>query len=158
MPILLRKMTQKSFEEYLEKAIPAYAFNNIESGRWPEEGALERSRADHESLLPDGINTKNNYLFEVISRNEDCIVGFLWLAIDDKFGSKSAFIYDIAIYEGYRRLGYARQALKDLESFVKDLGIYKIGLHVFHQNKSAQSLYDSMGYSVVSSNMAKSIA
>ncbi len=156
MPTFLRKMTQKSFEEYLDKAIHAYAFNNIESGRWQEEGALERSRADHENLLPDGINTKNNYLFEIVSR-DDCIVGFLWLAIEDKFGAKSAFIYDIAIYEGYRRLGYARQALKDLELFVKNLGIYKIGLHVFHQNKSAQSLYESMGYSVVSFNMAKSI-
>ena len=158
MSMLLRKMTQKSFQEYLDKAIPAYASNNIESGRWLEEGALERSRADHESLLPDGLNTKNNYLFDIVSRSDNCIVGFLWLAVEDKFGSTSAFIYDIAIYESYRRLGYARQALKELELFVKDLGICKIGLHVFHQNKSAQSLYESMGFSVVSSNMAKSIA
>lgn len=157
MSITLRKMKENVFDEYLVKSIPAYALENIESGRWIEEGAIERSRADHESLLPDGIHTKNNYLFEVITGKESNVVGVLWVNVDDTVSTKSAFIYDIEIYEDHRRQGYAKQTLNALECFVKDLGINKIGLHVFRQNAAAQSLYEAMGYRVVSSNMSKSI-
>lgn len=157
MSIVLKEMREDSFEKYLDKAIPAYASDNIESGRWPKEGAHERSRSDHERLLPDGIHTENNYLFDTYSNHDNCIVGFIWLSVEINSGVKSAFIYDIEIFEGYRRQGYAKLALSSVEEFVKELGIDKIGLHVFRQNISAQSLYEAAGYSVASSNMVKSL-
>jgi len=150
-------MTDITFQNYLEQAIPNYARDNIESGRWPEKGAIERSREDYKHLLPKGIKTKSNHLFEIVSVDEGFTVGVLWLAIEDKFGVKTAFIYDIEVKVEYRRKGYARSALIAMESFAKNLDIDSIGLHVFHQNSSAQALYRSMGYNVVSTNMAKSI-
>ncbi len=154
----LRNMTDIAFSEYLEKAIPDYARDNIESGRWAEQGAIERSREDHKRLLPEGIKTPNNHLFEIISVDQECAVGVLWLAVEDKYGIKTAFIYDIEVKEEYRRKGYARSALLELENFASNLSIDSIGLHVFRQNSSAQALYNSLGYNVVSSNMVKSIA
>lgn len=157
MLILLREMSQNAFCEYEDKAIRSYANENIESGRWIKKGAVEQSRAVFKELLPDGLNTKDNYLFEIILKSKDCVVGILWLSVEDKYAGKSAFIYDIEIYEDYRRKGYAKQSLKAIESYSKDLSINKIGLHVFNHNKSAASLYEAMGYDVVSSNMVKTI-
>ena len=39
-------MPQSTFAQYAENAIAAYAIYNIASGRWPNDAALERSRAD----------------------------------------------------------------------------------------------------------------
>jgi ribosomal protein S18 acetylase RimI-like enzyme len=157
MPIRLKPMTDIKFSEYLENAISSYACENVDSGRWLEQGAIERSREDHEQLLPEGVNTKNNYLFEILSEADECSVGIVWLALEDKYGVKTAFIYDIEVKPAFRRKGYARSALLELESLASKQGIGSIGLHVFRQNSAAQNLYKAMGYSVVSSNMVKSI-
>ncbi|WP_185233433.1 GNAT family N-acetyltransferase [Teredinibacter franksiae] len=154
----LKNMTDSVFSEYLKTAIPNYAHDNIESGRWAEKGAIERSSKDHKRLLPQGTKTDNNYLFEIISKNRDCSVGILWVAVEENYGIKTAFIYDIEVKKAYRRKGYARSALIELERFANDLNIHNIGLHVFRQNRSAQALYNSLGYNVVSTNMVKSIA
>lgn len=63
MASILKKMSKSEFVQYLEHAVPEYARENVESGRWLSEGAIERSRLDYERLLPEGIKTKNNYLF-----------------------------------------------------------------------------------------------
>ena len=154
----LKNMTDSVFSEYLKTAIPDYAHDNIESGRWAEKGAIERSSKDHRRLLPQGTKTANNYLFEIFSINKDCSVGILWVAVEENYGIKTAFIYDIEVSKAYRRKGYARSALIELERFANDLNIHNIGLHVFRQNRSAQALYNSLGYKVVSTNMVKPIA
>jgi ribosomal protein S18 acetylase RimI-like enzyme len=157
MSSILKFMSEDTYSKYMEDAIPSYAHENIKSGRWPEERAIERSREDHKKLLPDGIQTKNNHFFEIRSVDNDHSVGYLWIAIEDNFGSRSAFIYDIAISKEHRRQGYAKRALKDLEKFVKDQNINSLSLHVFRQNSAAQSLYTALGYKVVSTNMVKVI-
>jgi len=154
----LKNMTDSVFLEYLKTAIPNYAHDNIESGRWVEKGAIERSSSDHKRLLPQGTKTANNYLFEIVSISKDCSVGILWIAVEENYGIKTAFIYDIEVNKAYRRKGYARSALIELERFANDLNIHNIGLHVFRQNRSAQALYNSLGYKVVSTNMVKPIA
>jgi ribosomal protein S18 acetylase RimI-like enzyme len=158
MTSFLKKMSQPEFVQYLDNAIPEYARENVESGRWQPEGAVERSRSDHERLLPEGIETKNNYLFNIISPTDDCNVGSLWLSIEEHDQNNSAFIYDIEVNPRYRRKGFATSALNEIEDIVKGLGIETLGLHVFRHNISAEKLYTSLGYNIVSTNMAKSLA
>ncbi|MCE0557688.1 GNAT family N-acetyltransferase [Motilimonas sp. E26] len=158
MHLKLKDMTRIIFSEYLEKAIADYARENVESGRWAEESAIQRSREDLKHALPKGIETENNHLFEIFSVDEGCSVGVLWITIEEKFGIKTAFICDIEIKKEYRRKGYARSALLELERYSSGMNIDSIGLHVFRQNSPAQALYGSLGYSVVSTNMVKSIA
>lgn len=158
MASILKKMSKLEFTQYLEYAVPEYARENVESGRWVSEGAIERSRLDYERLLPDGIETTNNYLFNILSPADKCIAGSLWLAIEKHAQISSAFIYDIEVKKNYRRKGLATNALIEIEAFVKALDIKTLGLHVFRQNTSAQKLYSCLGYSVVSTNMTKSLA
>ena len=153
MQVSLKLMSEETFREYLNLVIPSYANDNIESGRWDKEGALERSKKEYDHLLPEGLESKNNYLFNVVEHNNNNNVGYIWVKVD----SKSAFIYDIGISEDYRRKGYAKSALNLIEGVVSKLGVTSIGLHVFNQNSGAQALYNSFGYQVVSHNMRKVI-
>lgn len=52
MPSSLHRMNESDFTNFLQNAIPAYARENVESGRWPEAGAIERSHADYRKVLP----------------------------------------------------------------------------------------------------------
>ena len=45
-------MSAKTLVHYLAVAIAGYAKDNVDSGRWPEEGAIERSHADFAALEP----------------------------------------------------------------------------------------------------------
>lgn len=152
MTTSLIKMTEAVFNEYCQAAIASYAKENIDAGRWKEEGAIERSREDHDRLLPEGIKTKNNHLFEIKENNHGQVVGHIWIAIDEQLNPKSAFIYDIEIYKAFRRKGLAKSVLKNAEDFVMKSDIYSIGLHVFNHNEAAKALYSELGYSTVSDN------
>ncbi len=148
-------MAEASFSQYAENAIVAYAEENIASGRWPKDGALERSRADFNDLLPQGLATPNQYLFIMQSGNET--VGYLHLAAVEKQGFNQAFVYDVEVLAAHQRKGHAKRAFVALEPIVCALGLSQIGLHVFAQNEAAQALYRSLGYHVTSVNMLKKL-
>jgi ribosomal protein S18 acetylase RimI-like enzyme len=82
-------------------------------------------------------------------------VGSLWVAILDRAGVRTAFIFNVEIDEPYRRQGHAKRAFKALEVVVRELGVDIIGLHVFAYNTAAQALYESLGYGVTGLNMQK---
>ncbi|MBC8352065.1 MAG: GNAT family N-acetyltransferase [Planctomycetes bacterium] len=148
-------MSDEAFTSYFENAVVGYAKDNIEAGRWPQVGAYERSRADFEESLPQGLQTPNNHLFEIVSKENGTSVGVLWFAVVEQHGIKSAFVYDIEIEPQYRRKGFAEAACNALESRVRELGLTNIGLHVFGNNMGAQALYKKLGFRVTGLNMLK---
>ena len=153
----IRPMRSESYTAYVEAAIVGYARENVDAGRWPAMGSLERSRADFESLLPQGLATPENHLYEIISP-DDQVVGFLWVAIERKHGAVSAYIYDLEVKPEFRRRGHAMRALQSLESIAAAAGATSIGLNVFAQNAQAQALYRRLGYVPTNVNMYKPLA
>jgi ribosomal protein S18 acetylase RimI-like enzyme len=148
-------MQPATYPAYLDAAILAYAQENIESGRWPEAGAIERSTDDFNALLPAGIATPDHYLFEVLEHAAGSIAGFVWYALEHRHGSCQAFIYDLVIHERYRRQGHARRALQALEQHARSRGATAMGLNVFATNQGAQQLYQELGYIATNVNMSK---
>jgi ribosomal protein S18 acetylase RimI-like enzyme len=148
-------MNELDYAKYLELAIPSYAKDNVDSGRWDESEALERSQKAQDTLLPDGIATKDNYLFTIVESRTGINVGHIWVKVEENIRLKSAFIYDIEIYEPHQRKGFAKSALAAIESIATNLGATSMGLHVFNHNSAAIALYDSIGYQTVSHNMQK---
>jgi ribosomal protein S18 acetylase RimI-like enzyme len=151
----LLPMRAEVFPSYLENAILGYAEGCVTSHRWPSEGAIERSRADFENSLPQGIATPDNYLYEINASASGPVVGVLWFAIEEKNGLRKAFVYDIEINAEYRRQGHAFQAFVLLEPIVSALGLDSIGLHVFRHNPDALAMYEKLGYEVTGINMQK---
>ena len=150
-------MRAEVFAAYLDSSVAGYARDNIDAGRWPIEGAMERSRADFDSLLPDGLATPDNYLFEIQDGAGGATVGYLWFAVIVKHGLRGAYVYDLEVHPDHRRQGHAKRAFQALEARVAALGLTSIGLHVFGHNPGAQSLYSQLGYTVTGINMIKQI-
>lgn len=150
-------MAQEDFEKYLAYAIPGYAQEKVRAGNWQPEEALHLAESDYNKLLPDGLSSSNNYLYNIVTEPEGLTVGMLWLAANPKDPDHNAFIYDFLIHETHRRQGYASQALQAVEEKVRALGLEKILLHVFGHNHSALALYQKMGYVITNINMAKDL-
>ena len=148
-------MNADAFAEVVEASIAAYAEDNVAAGRWPLAGALERSRNEFLSLLPQGLATPDHHWLEIRASAHGPRVGHLWFAVQVQQGQCTAFVYDIEVQPAHRRQGHARRALQALEGLAAELGAAHIGLHVFGFNAPAQALYRSLGYAVTSLDMNK---
>jgi ribosomal protein S18 acetylase RimI-like enzyme len=151
--VRLVPMTENEFEAYLNQTVPEYAAENVRAGYWSEEDALERSRKIYLNLLPQGVETENNYLFHIQVEESGEKVGFVW--IKHEVPRPHGFIFDIRLDETQRGKGYGKQAMLALEKFAKELELETIGLHVFAHNAAAMNLYKRLGYQVTSQNMVK---
>lgn len=149
-------MTEAELQEFLEPAIAGYAQGHIDDGQWTKEEALEKSRAEYQSLLPEGVASPNQYLFTLVNEGQQN-VGVLWFARREQQGQASAWVYDVLINEAFRRRGYGSQAFRAMEQKVRELGLTKIGLHVFGNNHAAQEMYKKLGYEVTNVLMAKTL-
>ena len=151
----LLPMRPERYASYVEAAIAGYARDNVSAGRWPEVGALERSRDDFVSLLPQGLATPEHFLYEILAHDGGPTVGGLHVHIENKHGAVSAYVYDIEIEPAFRRQGHAGRALQALETLAAAAGAGGIGLNVFADNTGAQALYRKLGYVTTNFNMRK---
>ncbi len=150
-------MTEAEFAAFKERGIHEYAAEQIRAGFWSASDALEKSRQAHERLLPDGIRTKDHYLYTIQDPEQPSPIGVLWMMVTLDSPRPSGFIYDIEVYEHYRRKGYARQAMHELEVVARSMGLRQLGLHVFAHNAGARALYERLGYGVASLNLLKDL-
>ena len=154
---VLSPMRPEVYPAYVDSAIEGYAEESVASGRWPKEGAVERSRAEFDALLPDGLDTPDNHLFEIKVGDEGPTIGFIWFAIELRHGLRGGYVYDVEIKPEHRRQGHARRAFLALEPLAASLGLPSIGLHVFGHNPGAQALYSQLGYTVTGLIMRKQL-
>lgn len=155
MSTVLRAMTEAAYARFKDNSVADYAKENVAGGRWPDTGALERSRLAYEQLLPQGLATPGQHLFTIHDVAQGLDVGVLWLAVVDHPGGRSGHVYDILVFPAYRHLGHARAAFAALEALARAWGLSELGLHVFAHNQAAQSLYRSLGFRVTGLNMQK---
>ncbi len=151
----LTPMTQPEYDVYLTHLIPDYAADNVRAGYWDESEALEKSRQQIELLLPQGLQTKEHYMYTLV--DEEQAVGMIWLRAQLERAVKSGFIFDVIVDEKFRGRGYGRQVMTLIEEKAHEIGLQSIGLHVFAYNKVAKNLYESMGYEISSLNMIKKL-
>jgi ribosomal protein S18 acetylase RimI-like enzyme len=155
---LLCPMPPERYASYMEAAMRSYARENVAAGRWPAQDADERSRADFMALLPQGLATPDQHLFEIRATEDGPPIGHLWFAVEQRLGTRSAFVFDLEILAPYRRRGHAERAFRALEAVAAGLQLSGIGLHVFVHNTAAQALYRKLGYQVTGLNMLKTLA
>ena len=151
--VRLIKMQQEDLEPYLERGIREYAEDHVRNGNWTAEESLERSRKEFEDLLPDGVDSRDQFLYSIFNETDDNKIGLLWVQVKDQ----KAFIYDFIIDEGFRGKGYGKQALVALDEKLNSMDVQSVGLHVFGDNVTAQELYRKMGYQITGIHMKKNL-
>jgi ribosomal protein S18 acetylase RimI-like enzyme len=147
--IALEPMQQEDFDQVIENEIKNYAADHVRNGNWPEEGSLERSRKEFESLLPQGVHTPNQFLWSLMDGDQKA--GFLWAEVKEN----KAFIYDFLIHEEFRGKGYGKQALAAMDEKLQSMNVESVSLHVFGDNTTAQELYKKMGFEITGIHMQK---
>lgn len=155
--VRLVPMTSQEFDAFLEHSIETYAQENVRAGYWSETEAISRSRKEHRILLPDGLKSRYHHLYTIREIESGEQVGILWFKTDLDSSRGSAHIFDLEIHKPYRRRGYARQAMQELEDVARGMGLRQLGLHVFAHNQPAQRLYEHLGYQTASLNMLKDL-
>lgn len=148
-------MTPAEYEVFLERTIPEYAADKVRAGQWAESEALERSRKEFLADLPQGVQTKDNYLYTLY--DGDTAVGLIWMRAYLDRPTKDGFIFELYVNENQRGKGYGKQAMLLVEEKARELGLKSMSLHVFGSNKIARNLYEALGYEITSVNMNKTL-
>ena len=156
--VQLIPMDEATYERFLDWAVSDYAQEQVKAGTWKPEDARQLAEEAFESLLPEGLSSPNQYLDVLVDETRDRRIGFLWYGVRDGEGEKIVALYEIVIFEAYRRQGYGCESLRALEKRVKALGVSKIVLHVFGHNEPARALYRKLGYVERNVTMAKELA
>lgn len=145
--ISFRKMTQSEFKIFAQWSIKDYAKELVKSGNQSLEKSLIESETEFNEMLPNGLNSKDNYLY-VIQNEELSDVGMIWYQ-KHLHKPEIAFIGEFIIKEEFRKHGYGKDALKKVAEDAKEKNYNKMGLSVFKFNKIAYSLYLKCGFEVV---------
>jgi ribosomal protein S18 acetylase RimI-like enzyme len=149
--VKLEPIEQEDFERFLEREIRGYAEEHVKNGNWPTEGALERARKECEHYLPDGIHSKDQYIYSILDDVQK--IGFLWVQVKDR----RAFIFDFVIEEVFRGKGYGKQALAAVDDKLRSMNVETVELHVFGDNIAAQELYKKAGFKISGIHMNKKL-
>jgi ribosomal protein S18 acetylase RimI-like enzyme len=150
-------MTAVEFLDYSENSIANYAEDSIQAGIWTSTDALANARTAFRDLLPAGLQTRENFICSIKKRSTKETVGSIWFKIRRGGNSPTTHILDLIILRGFRKRGYARQALNAIERVAADNGATAMTLHVFAHNEIAQHLYRATGYEVSGYLMRKRI-
>jgi ribosomal protein S18 acetylase RimI-like enzyme len=148
-------MENSEFDTFLEENILRYAQENVDNGRWQADEALERSRATFQDLLPDGLQSKDQYIFNIFDDETGLNLGLLWVEVKMDEPNRPAFVFDFIIEKQYRGKGFGKRALLALDEKIQHMGAKSVALHVFGHNSIAFELYKKMGYEVTDINMRK---
>jgi RimJ/RimL family protein N-acetyltransferase len=150
-------MTGVEFVEFRAWADRRYADEHVEAGTWAQSGALERSQAEMEQLLPKGVETSDHFLRVVEDETLGGVVGEVWYHLQRSEASGQLFVYWIGIREPFRGHGRGTVVLQLLEAEARRLNVNRLALHVFAHNTKAQALYARLGYLPTNVLMAKTL-
>ena len=152
--LTLSEMNQNSFNLYMSSAIETFASEKIKNGTWDKENAISNSKKQYDELLPYGLETPNNYFYDIL--NKDHIIGYIWIA-KSQDNNATAFIYDFEIYEKFQNMGYGSDSINLISIKAKELGFSSLALHVFGKNSRAIHVYTKTGFEITDINMQKKL-
>jgi ribosomal protein S18 acetylase RimI-like enzyme len=138
-------MSESEYAFWAPRSRQAYAEDKMKANSLTKSEADKIADAAFEGLLPDGLNSKDNFLFSV--KDEELkTVGYIWFCIRGESNNRRAFICDIIIEEPHRGKGFGKKTMLLIEQEIKKQGLNRVGLHVFGFNTTAINLYQSLGY------------
>ncbi len=152
----MMKMNETEFKKFYDRSLLEFAKQHAEDTGTAIDEWLIMAKAAIGKHLPDGINTKDHYVYHLKNKMHEP-VGYLWFGIRDELNQKKVFIYDILVEESFRGKGYSKIILTWLESETKRLGLNEISLHVLGYNYTARALYDSFGFEITNLFMSKKV-
>jgi ribosomal protein S18 acetylase RimI-like enzyme len=152
--LTLRPLTPAEFGEWLPRQVAGYAALIVASGAMPAQAAREKAERDTARYFSRGFATPGQLLFRVLAG--DLAVGWLWLGVPGPDPDPlMAWVFEVEIEAAFRGRGYGRAAMLLAEQEARSRGMTSLWLNVHGPNAVARSLYDSLGYEVMTQQMRK---
>jgi len=139
-------MTETQFQAFLAWAVDELAKAQVKAGAWTELHAKPLAERLIRTLLPSGRSSQGQYLYTVQRVPEGNSVGYAWLGARQEGGKRFGVLYQLTVFERFRRQGYGSAALKAVEEKAQKLGLGAVILEVFAHNEAARGLYRKAGY------------
>ena len=150
----LMPMDPNHFQQYINFAVNDYATEKIAAGTWTPETAQKNAQLAYDRLLPNGLETPNNFFYSIFNDSE--IIGYIWFGTDNENPS-TAFIFDFEIYKAYQNRGFGSKTLDLVSRETKNMGYTSLGLHVFGNNSRAIHVYQKSGFNITDIKMQKQL-
>jgi len=147
----LRPLTDEEFADFRDRSVPVYAEEVVRARGVDRTVALRHAEETFPASLA-AVAEGGEAMFRAVHEGVD--VGWLWLGAPPMGGS-GLYVYDIEVDEEHRGEGLGRAIMLAAEDVVRRAGHDRLGLNVFGWNHRAESLYRSLGYEVMSTQMSK---
>lgn len=147
MEIELRKMTAAEYAEFYEWSFNNHVKELVRDTNISTEEAIKQTVTEVQDMLPDGIDTEDNYLMTIVDSLNKKSIGFIWYLYEKTDGIQQSFLCDFFINEPERLNGYASKALTSMEHNASGYGCQESFLFVAKENEAARNLYAKCGYS-----------
>ena len=149
MSVIIRRMTEDEFSYVYQWSVKQQTKELMEELNMSEEAAIKETVKEISEMLPNGLNTQDNYLMSIIETESGEMVGFIWTLHEITAGRKQSFICDFAVWESKRGKGYGKNALCLAEQNAAEAGCLESVLFVNDNNHLAIDLYKKCGYEVL---------
>ncbi|MDX6279779.1 MAG: hypothetical protein QOH03_850 [Kribbellaceae bacterium] len=149
--VSLRPPTADEFVGWMTRGCEGYADDIGPARDLDPATALETAYREFGALLTDGPGTENQLVW--LACHDDEPVGSLWISTL----KATPFIYLVEVLAEQRGKGYGRAIMLAGEEESRRRGYTHLALNVFGSNSIATSLYDSLGYVVVTQEMRKTL-
>jgi ribosomal protein S18 acetylase RimI-like enzyme len=152
--VTLRDMDPGAVPAQVRRIMDDYVISRVEAGE-----ALESARAvaatQEDLLFPGGQPAEGQHLMDVLDGDE--VVGLLWMGRPMGGAESTWFVFFVEVDPARRGRGYGRATMEAAEAWTLERGGSRISLNVFGPNAAARSLYDSMGFAVMATQMYKDL-
>jgi ribosomal protein S18 acetylase RimI-like enzyme len=149
---VIRPLREDEYGTFIERAMAFYVDDMVRAGI-DRDVAQVKADKDLPQLLPDGLGTRNHFMYAI--EDDGRFAGYLWLCDREGDLGHSLFVYAVEIDEAFRGRGLGRAAMVFAEEEARRLGIAKVALNVFGGNEVARGLYLSLGYAETAVHMEK---
>ena len=145
--VTLAPMNEDAYNAYIKQSIDGHIRELMAYDEaLPYAEARKAAEAEISEMLPNGLQTQDNFIMHIVRASDGQTVGFAWMLHEHSAGVKQSFLCDFGIDEAQRRNGYATAALKEMEAFARSHQCRQSVLFVRAGNIPAIRLYEKCGY------------
>lgn len=140
MAIKLSPMSEEDYQRFYNKSLQEYAYNQTLTGNWPASEAVARARDEMAQMLPEGLNTPNAFLSNILDEVENKI-GMMWFYLDEGRPQKTVVLLEFFLFPQFRNRGLEYKVLQVFEEGIKAIGVKRIELQVFGHKAEDIKMY-----------------
>lgn len=147
MTIKLRTLAESELTAFQQSQLETLVNSFSKIKRSQEQDVHSFCQQQLEKDIDIAIASPQDFFLAIVNSNTQEVVGSLWYQLhQESVYSDLVYIYWLGIYEDFRRKGYAKRALRELQTNLKQQGINRIALQVYNNNLAAMNFYKACGF------------